>query len=85
MNKETLSKKVTMALGEKAFSGEHDNDIKDAKEAIDDLLSCSKLEFLGVTSKKFFNKKNVNDIRNDTFCTLPVRFEFKDQGDQDSV
>jgi hypothetical protein len=79
MNKDTLSRKVTLALGEKASSGNHDYDIKDAEDAIDDILSCSRLEFLGVTSKKFFNKKNVNDARNDTFCTLPVRFEFKDK------
>jgi hypothetical protein len=79
MNKETLSRKVTLALSEKVTAGEHDYDIKDAEEAIDDILSCSKLEFLGVTSKKFFNKKNVSDPRNDTFCTLPVRFEFKDR------
>jgi hypothetical protein len=76
INKETLSRKVTLALAEKASSGEHDYDIKDA---VDDILSCTKLEFLGITSKKFFNKKNLNDARNDTFCTLPVRFEFPDK------
>jgi hypothetical protein len=79
MNKDTLSRKVTLALGEKASSGEHDYDIKDAEEAIDDILSCSKLEFLGTTSKKFYNKKNPADVRNDTFCTMPVRFEFQDK------
>jgi hypothetical protein len=81
MNKETLSRKVTLtlSLAEKASSGEHDYDIKDVEDAVDDILSCTKLEFLGVTSKKFFNKKNVNDPRNDTFCTLPVRFEFSDK------
>jgi hypothetical protein len=79
MNKETLSRKVTLALSSKASSGEHDYDIKDAEEAIDDILSCSKLEFLGTTSRKFYNKKNPNDERNDTFCTMPVRFEFKDK------
>jgi hypothetical protein len=79
MNKETLSRKVTLALGQKASSGEHDYDIRDAEDAIDDILSCSKLEFLGTTSRKFFNKKNENDDRNNTFCTVPVRFEFKDK------
>jgi hypothetical protein len=79
MNKDTLSRKVTLALGEKASGGEHDYDIRDAEDAIDDILSCSKLEFLGATSKKFYNKKNPNDARNDTFCTIPVRFEFKDK------
>jgi hypothetical protein len=79
MNKETLSRKVTLALGEKASKGEHDYDIRDAEDAIDDILSCSKLEFLGATSKKFYNKKNPQDVRNETFCTLPVRFEFRDK------
>jgi hypothetical protein len=79
MNKDTLSRNVTRALGNKASSGNHDYDIKDAEEAIDDILSCSKLEFLGTKSKKFFNTKNTKDERNDTFCTIPVRFEFKDK------
>jgi hypothetical protein len=79
MNKDTLARKVTLALNTKVQSGEHDYDIKDAEEVLDDILSCCKLEFLGATSKKFFNKKNVNDVRNDTMCTMPVRFEFKDR------
>jgi hypothetical protein len=79
MNKETLSRKVTLALSSKASGGNHDYDIKDAEEVIDDVLSCSKLEFLGTSSRKFFNKKNPKDARNDTMCTLPVRFEFKDK------
>jgi hypothetical protein len=79
MNKDSLSRKVTLALGEKATAGNHDYDIRDAEDAIDDILSCSKIDFLGATSKKFYNKKNPNDSRNDTFCTLPVRFEFRDK------
>jgi hypothetical protein len=79
LNKDTLSRKVTMALGEKASAGNHDYDIKDAEEAIDDILSCVKLDFLGTTSKKFYNRKNPQDPRNDTFCTMPVMFEFKDK------
>jgi hypothetical protein len=79
MNKDTLARKVTLALNTKVQSGEHDYDIKDAEEVLDDILSCCKLEFLGATSKKFFNKKNVNDVRNNTMCTMPVRFEFKDR------
>jgi hypothetical protein len=79
MNKETLSKKVTLALHTKVKSGEHDYDIRDAEEVLDDILSCTKLEFLGATSKKFFNKRNINDPRNDTFCTMPVRLDFKDR------
>jgi hypothetical protein len=42
MNKETLSRKVTLALAEKASPGEHDYDIKDTEDAVDDILSCTK-------------------------------------------
>jgi hypothetical protein len=79
MNKETLSRKVTMALNSKVQAGEHDYDIKDAEEVLDDILSCSKIEFLGGSTKAFFNKRNVNDVRNNTFCTIPVRMDFKDR------
>jgi hypothetical protein len=79
MNKDTLSRKVTLALNTKVQAGEHDYDIKDAEEVLDDLLSCSKLEFLGGSTKPFFNKRNINDDRNNTFCTVPVRLDFKDR------
>ena len=79
INKDTLSRKVTMALSDKAKSGNHDYNTADAEEAIDDVLSCAKLEFLGTQSRKFFNRKNASDKRNNTFCTLPVRMDFKDK------
>ena len=79
MNKETLSRKVTMALSDKAKEGAHDYNIADAEETIDDVLSCSKLEFLGSNSRKFHNNKNPTDSRNGKFCTLPVRMDFKDK------
>ena len=46
INKETLSRKVTMALSEKAKAGDHDYNINDAKDTIDDVLSCAKLELV---------------------------------------
>ena len=79
MNKETLSRKVTMALSDKAKGGAHDYNIDDAEETIDDVLSCSKLEFLGSNSRKFHNNKKPSDSRNGKFCTLPVRMDFKDK------
>jgi hypothetical protein len=79
MNKETLSRKVTLDLSSRASSGEHDYNIKDAEDVIDDILSCSQLEFLGSTTRKFTNKKNPKDSRNDKMCTIPVRMEFKDK------
>jgi hypothetical protein len=44
---------------------------------LDDILSCTSLDFLGNGSKKFFNSKNGNDSRNGTFCTVPTKMTFK--------
>ena len=79
INKATLSRKVTEALSNKAKEGNHDYNIGDAEDTIDDVLSCSKLEFLGTSSRSFYNKKDTNDKRNAKFCTLPVRLDFKDK------
>ena len=79
MNKESLSRKVTIALSNKCASGEHDYHIGDAEEVIDDLLSCSKLEFLGSTTRKFQNDRDAKDPRNGKMCTMPVRLDFKDK------
>jgi hypothetical protein len=79
MNKDTLSRKVTDALGTAVRSGKHDYHIGDAEEVLDDILSCSKLEFLGTQSKLFFNNRNEEDARNNNMYTLPVRMDFKDR------
>jgi hypothetical protein len=58
-------------------------DNKDPAEAVrvvDDALSCVKdMEFIGSQSQKFINKHNVNDERNNTFCSMPVKFRFEDR------
>jgi len=79
INKESISKKVTYALHAAAASGEHDWNIKDAGEMVDDILSCSQLEFLGAGTKKFFNNKDKADPRNAKMCTVPVRLDFKNK------
>jgi hypothetical protein len=79
MNKDTLSRKVTEALGSAVRGGNHDYHIGDAEEVLDDILSCSKLEFLGTQSKLFFNDKNTEDARNNNMYTMPVRMEFRDR------
>jgi len=88
MNKDNLSRKVTMALSAKCAGGKHDYHIGDAEEVIDDLLSCSKLEFLGTTSRMYHNNREVKDPAtgkmvkdplDGKMCTLPVRFDFKDK------
>jgi hypothetical protein len=79
MNKDSISRKVTTTLGQIVKDGKHDFNISDAEDVIDDILSCSKLEFLGNTTKKFFNKRNTNDTRNDKMYTVPVRMDFRDR------
>jgi hypothetical protein len=79
MNKDTISRKVTEALCNAANAGKHDYNIKDAEEVLDDILSCSKLEFLGTTTKPFFNNFNDKDPRNNNMQTIPVRMDFKDR------
>jgi hypothetical protein len=79
MNKATLSRKLTESLATAVKSGKHDYHIGDAEEVLDDILSCSKLEFLGSGSKLFFNSKNENDPRNNKMHTIPVRMDFEDR------
>jgi hypothetical protein len=79
MNKDSISHKVTSALCTAAKDGCHDYDIKDAEDVIDDILSCTKFEFLGNATKKYFNTRNLADPMNDKMCTVPVRMDFRDR------
>jgi hypothetical protein len=55
---------------------------KDPAEAVrvmDDALSCVlDMEFIGASSQKFISKRQ-GDIRNNTFCTMPIKFKFDDR------
>jgi hypothetical protein len=79
MNKESLSRKVTESLADSVKSGLHDYHIGDAEVVLDDILSCSKLEFLGNSTKLFYNNRNSSDTRNNKMYTVPVRMNFKDR------
>ena len=79
INKETISRKVTIALHDKAKEGAHDWALQDAAEMIDDTLSCSQLEFLGSGTRKFYNNRDNTDKRNGKMCTVPVRMDFKNK------
>jgi len=83
INKESISKKVTVALHDAVASGKHDWNIKDAGEMVDDVLSCSQLEFLGSGTRKFYNnskdKDGKEDARNGKMCTVPVRLDLKNK------
>jgi hypothetical protein len=79
MNKDSISRKVTESLVSSVRSGLHDYHIGDAETVLDDILSCTKLEFLGNTTKLFFNNNNASDTRNNKMYTVPVRMDFKDR------
>ena len=79
LNKETISRKVTVALHDKGKEGNHNWALQDAAEMIDDALSCSQLEFLGSGTRKFYNRRDATDKRNGKWCTVPVRMDFKNK------
>jgi hypothetical protein len=81
INKETLTRKVTLALHENAGRCEQVSggslSPADAEEMIDDMLTCASLDFLGNGSSKFRNEKDPSDPRIGKMCTLPVKLIFK--------
>jgi hypothetical protein len=78
MNRDTLARKVTILLHEKARAeGEYKDNPKFAEEAVDDFLSCASLDFLGRGTKPFYNRKNPEDPMNKTFCTVPIKLTWK--------
>jgi hypothetical protein len=79
MNKDTLAKNVALDLGRRVKDGKHDFHIGDAEDVIDDVLSCSRLDFMGTSTRKFFNTKNTADPKNNTFYTMPVKMDFADR------
>ena len=53
----------------------------EAVRVVDDALSCvDNMEFLGQRTKKFINNRKLDDPRNNTFCTLPIKLDFQDRG-----
>jgi hypothetical protein len=54
-------------------------DPAEAVRVMDDALSVvTDMEFIGASSQKFISK-NVNDTRNNKFCTMPIKFKFEDR------
>ena len=80
MNTTTMSKKATLALTKMAAKVEGKPDSTPSMEAIaaiDDLLSVTKgMEFFGRTTKTY---RNSRDPDSDAFCTIPVKYVFKDR------
>ena len=80
MNQETISKKATLALTTMAAKIEgktSSTPSEDAVLAIDDVLSVTTgMSFFGNTTKSYSNSR---DKESGAFCTLPVKYEFKDK------
>ena len=80
MNKETISKKATLALTSMAAKVEGKFSSTPSQEsvaAIDDILSVTTgMSFFGNATKTYTNPR---DKESGAFCTLPVKYEFKDK------
>jgi hypothetical protein len=80
LNTNTISKKATLALASMAANVEKPGSTVPSTEsiaAIDDVLSVTKgMSFYGTVTKTYRNPK---DEESGSFCTVPVRYEFKDR------
>ena len=80
MNHNTISTKATSALAAMAASTEGKQGVVPSDEsvtAIDDVLSVVKsMQFFGKSTKTY---KNSKDPKSGSFCTIPVRYDFKDK------
>ena len=86
INKENLSRKVTIALHQAASDSDQVKEGEftkaDAEEMVDDILTISNLDFLGKGSVKFNNQHDSKDIRNGKFCTVPTKLTFRSKDDR---
>ena len=80
MNQNTISTKATSALAAMAANKEGKTGVVPSEEAvtaIDDVLSMVKsMQFFGKSTKTYRNSK---DPKSGSYCTIPVRYEFKDR------
>ncbi len=80
LNRETLNRKVTLLLHDRAQKeGMYKGNPAAAEEAVDDILSCATIDILGKGTRPFFNKKDTSDPRNGKMCTVPIKLSFKDK------
>jgi hypothetical protein len=80
MNKETMTKRATIALTAMAAAKEKRSgsiQSPDTVEALDDVLSLvNNMELDGDTAKTY---RHPTDRNSGLFCTVPVRYDFKDK------
>ena len=80
MNKDTMSKKATLsllAMAAKTEDKETSTHSDDTVAAIDDVLSMANgMQFFCNSTKTYRGK---NDPESGSYCTVPVRYDFKDK------
>jgi hypothetical protein len=88
MNKNTISERATLALAAMAAKVEGKNSAVPSPEtvaALDDVTSLvTNMELYGSNTKQYKGKEGKDKDDNDagsapTFCTIPVRYQFKDR------
>ncbi len=63
-----------------AKAAENGGNAGEAIRVIDDALSCVvEMEFLGTKSQPYINKRDAQDPKNKSFCTMPVKLKFEDK------
>jgi hypothetical protein len=87
MNRDTIQTRATLALTTMAAKLEEGNKTtipcEDTVAAIDDVLSIVKsVEFFGKKTKTYTNNR---DPLSNSFCTVPVKYEFNDKDDRISA
>ncbi len=87
MNQDTMSTRASLALSKMAAKKENLNtDIPSeaARECIDDALGMARgISFYGKQTKTYRNKTDT--ANSGAFCTLPVRYDFKDRNTRAKV
>jgi hypothetical protein len=85
MNKTTIAERATLALTTMAAKAEGKHSSVPSQEAvsvIDDVVSMvTKMEFYGANTKQYKGNDKDKDKDKDTpaFCTVPVKYQFKDR------
>ena len=87
MNQDTMSTRASLALSKMAAKKENQNTSipsEAAREAIDDALGMARsISFYGKQTKTYRNKSDT--ANSGAFCTLPVRYDFKDRNIRSAV
>jgi hypothetical protein len=84
MNKKTIAERASLALTAMAAKNEGKNSSIPSSEAIaviDDVTSLvTNMEFYGANTKQYKGKESdKEDDNTPTFCTVPVKYQFKDR------